>query len=152
MDPMGAEQAGSWLLDGGENHEKSFCCYNGIARDYARFGQLILNKGNWNGKQIVSSSYIDQATTPALYLKDRTENDNPVDYYGYQFWILNYKTKVVFMNGLFGQYVYSLPEYNAVVVRLGESKVGRFVHHFQTENFAYIDAALHILSPASKQN
>lgn len=152
MEPMGAELPGSWLLDGNQQHEKSFCCYNGIARDYARFGQLILNKGNWNGKQIVSSSYIDQATTPALYLKDRTENDNPVDYYGYQYWILNYKTKALFMNGLFGQYVYALPEYNAVVVRLGESKVGRFVHHFQTENFTYIDAALHILNPSTKQN
>lgn len=151
-EPMGAEATGLWLLDGGENREKSFCCYNAIARDYARFGQLLLNNGSWNGKQIVSAAYLKEATTPALYLKDRTENNNPVDYYGYQYWILNHKTKVLFMNGLFGQYVYSLPEYNAVVVRLGESKVGRFVHHFQTENFLYINAALSILDTAAKEN
>ena len=146
-EPMGAEQKALWLLDGGKNHEKAFCCYNGIARDYARFGQLLLNKGNWNGKQIISHTYLTQATTPASYLNDPTENNHPVDYYGYQYWILNYKTKAWIMNGLFGQYVYALPEYDAVVVRLGESKVGRFVHHYQTENFTYIDAALSLLKP-----
>lgn len=146
-DPMGAEQKALWLLDGGKNHEKAFCCYNGIARDYARFGQLLLNKGNWNGKQIISQSFLNQATTPASHLNDPTENNHPVDYYGYQYWILNYKTKAWIMNGLFGQYVYALPEYDAVVVRLGESKVGRFVHHYQTENFTYIDAALSVLQP-----
>jgi CubicO group peptidase (beta-lactamase class C family) len=145
--PMGAEQDGLWLMDGGENHEKAFCCYNGIARDYARFGQLLLNKGIWNGRRIVSEAYLNEATQPALYLKDPTENNNPVDYYGYQYWILNYRnTTAIAMNGLFGQYVYTLPAYNAVIVRLGESKIGPFVHHFQTENFFYIDAALSVLN------
>jgi hypothetical protein len=48
-------------------------------------------------------------------------------------------------NGLFGQYVYIIPEKNAIVVRLGESKVTKHIHHFQPENFTYIDAALEIL-------
>lgn len=149
-EPMGMEATGLWLLDGNQKHEKSFCCYNGITRDYARFGQLILNKGKWNNNEIVSAAYLNMATAPAKHLKDRTENNNTVDYYGYQYWILNYKTTAFAMNGLFGQYVYILPEYNAVVVRLGESKIGPFVHHFQTENFNYIDAALSILNPPAK--
>ncbi|MFN5642562.1 MAG: serine hydrolase domain-containing protein [Sphingobacteriales bacterium] len=151
-EPMGTEATGLWLLDGNKNHEKSFCCYNAIARDYARFGQLLLNKGKWNDKQIISSAYVKEATSPASHLKDPTEKNNPVDYYGYQYWILHYKTTSFAMNGLFGQYVYSIPEYNAVVVRLGESKIGRFVHHFQTENFVYIDAALAVLNPPANQN
>lgn len=48
-------------------------------------------------------------------------------------------------NGLFGQYVYVIKEKDAVVVRLGESKVTKHIHHFQPENFTYVDAALSIL-------
>jgi CubicO group peptidase (beta-lactamase class C family) len=146
MKPMGAEADALWLLDGAKKHEKAFCCFNAVARDYARFGQLVLNKGKWGEKQLVSEKYIQDATTPASYLKDRTENNNPVDYYGYQYWIFNHRgMSIAQQNGLFGQYVYVIKEKDAVVVRLGESKVVKHIHHFQPENFTYVDAALSIL-------
>jgi CubicO group peptidase (beta-lactamase class C family) len=146
MKPMGAEADALWLLDGAKKHEKAFCCFNAVARDYARFGQLVLNKGKWGEKQLVSEKYIQEATTPASYLKDRTENNNPVDYYGYQYWIFNHRgMSIAQQNGLFGQYVYVIKEKDAVVVRLGESKVTKHIHHFQPENFTYVDAALSIL-------
>ena len=146
MKPMGAEADALWLLDGDKKHEKAFCCFNGVARDYARFGQLVLNDGKWGEKQIVSKNYIQAATSPASYLKDTYENNNPVDFYGYQYWIFNHKgLKVAEQNGLFGQYVFIIKEKNAVVVRLGESKVIKPIHHFQPENFSYIDAALSVL-------
>jgi len=146
MKPMGAEVDALWLLDGSQKHEKAFCCFNGIARDYARFGQLVLNKGKWGSTQIVSEKYINEATQAASYLKDPTENNNPVDYYGYQYWVFNYRGyQIPMQNGLFGQYVYIIPEKNAIVVRLGESKVSKHIHHFQPENVTYIDAALAIL-------
>ncbi len=146
MEPMGAEADALWLLDGDQKHEKAFCCFNGVARDYARFGQLVLNNGKWGNQQIVDSNYIIKATTPASYLKDRSENNAPVDYYGYQYWILNYKgMKISMQNGLFGQYVYIIKDKNAVVVRLGESKITKPMHHYQPENFIYIDAALSVL-------
>ena len=146
MKPMGAEVDALWLLDGDQKNEKAFCCFNAIARDYARFGQLILNKGSWNGKQIVSPQYVAEATTPAKYLKDRSENNNPVDYYGYQYWMIEHNgIRAVSQNGLFGQYVYIIPEKNAVVVRLGESTVEKPIHHHQPENFIYLDAAREIL-------
>jgi CubicO group peptidase (beta-lactamase class C family) len=146
MKPMGAEADALWLLDGAKKHEKAFCCFNAVARDYARFGQLVLNKGKWGEKQLVSEKYIHDATTPASYLKDPTENNNPVDYYGYQYWIFNHKgMSIAQQNGLFGQYVYVIKEKDAVVVRLGESKVVKHIHHFQPENFTYVDAALSIL-------
>jgi CubicO group peptidase (beta-lactamase class C family) len=146
MQPMGAEADALWLLDGARKHEKAFCCFNGVARDYARFGQLVLNKGKWGSTQIVSEKYINEATQVASYLKDPTENNNPVDYYGYQYWVFNYRGyQIPMQNGLFGQYVYIIPEKNAIVVRLGESKVTKHIHHFQPENVTYIDAALAIL-------
>ncbi len=146
MKPMGAEADALWLLDGDKKHEKSFCCFNGVARDYARFGQLVLNNGKWGDQQIVSENYVQAATSPATYLKDTYENNNPVDFYGYQYWIFNHKgLKVAEQNGLFGQYVFIIKDKNAVVVRLGESKVIKPIHHFQPENFSYIDAALSVL-------
>jgi CubicO group peptidase (beta-lactamase class C family) len=146
MKPMGAEADALWLLDGNKNHEKAFCCFNGVAHDYARFGQLVLNNGQWNGKQIVSESYIKAATTPASYLKDSYENGNPVDFYGYQYWIFKEQGhEVVAQNGLFGQYVYIIRDKNAIVVRLGESKVTKPIHHHQPENFSFAAAALSLL-------
>ena len=146
MKPMGAEADALWLLDGAKKHEKTFCCFNGVAHDYARFGQLVLNNGLWNGKQIVSESYIKAATTPASYLKDPYENGSPVDFYGYQYWMFNEQGhEVVAQNGLFGQYVFIIRDKNAVVVRLGESKVTKPIHHHQPENFSYVAAALALL-------
>jgi hypothetical protein len=146
MKPMGAQADALWLLDGSQKHEKAFCCFNAVARDYARFGQLVLNKGKWNDKQIVSEKYVSEATTPASYLKDRYEDDKPVDFYGYQYWMVDHSgVHAIAQNGLFGQYVYIIPEKNAVVVRLGESKVTKPIHHHQPENYTYIDAALAVL-------
>lgn len=143
---MGAEADALWLLDGDKKHEKAFCCFNGVAHDYARFGQLVLNKGIWNGKQIVSESYIKAATSPASYLKDPKEEGNPVDFYGYQYWMFNEQGhEVVAQNGLFGQYVFIIRDKNAIVVRLGESKVIKPIHHHQPENFSYVAAALSLL-------
>jgi CubicO group peptidase (beta-lactamase class C family) len=77
LQPMGAERDALWLFDGSEKYAKTFCCYNGVAQDYARFGHLILNNGSWNGKQLVPEAYMKEATTPALFLQDPTEGFSP---------------------------------------------------------------------------
>jgi CubicO group peptidase (beta-lactamase class C family) len=50
-------------------------------RDWAKIGQLVLNRGTWNGKQIVSASWIDQSTA------EHIETDKAAFGYGYQWWI-----------------------------------------------------------------
>jgi CubicO group peptidase (beta-lactamase class C family) len=52
------------------------------SEDLARFGLLILNKGSWDGKQIVAADWIKEATTPSAHGPD----------YGYLWW-LNTKQK-----------------------------------------------------------
>lgn len=52
------------------------------SQDLARFGLLILNNGNWQGKQLVSDKWIKEATTPSAHGPD----------YGYLWW-LNTKQK-----------------------------------------------------------
>jgi CubicO group peptidase (beta-lactamase class C family) len=53
-----------WNVDEDNKMEKTFCCINAIPRDYAKLGQLMLQKGNWNGKQLIDSTYIQKMITP----------------------------------------------------------------------------------------
>jgi CubicO group peptidase (beta-lactamase class C family) len=50
-------------------------------RDWAKIGQLVLNRGAWDGKQIVSASWIDQSTA------EHIKTDKAAFGYGYQWWI-----------------------------------------------------------------
>ncbi|WP_271603483.1 serine hydrolase domain-containing protein [Bradyrhizobium sp. CCBAU 45384] len=50
-------------------------------RDWAKIGQLVLNRGAWNGRQIVSASWIDQSTAAHI------ETDKAAFSYGYQWWV-----------------------------------------------------------------
>ncbi len=40
--------------------EKTYCCFNATARDFAKLGQLLLNDGNWYGKQILDSAFVQK--------------------------------------------------------------------------------------------
>lgn len=117
--PIQANNPALWSLDKKDGDEKAFCCFNTNARDIARIAKLILNKGMWNGKRVVSEEYITEATTAASYLLNEDKNGQ-LDYYGYQFWIIDKNGhKVPYLRGLNGQFIYAIPEKNAIAVRLG---------------------------------
>lgn len=141
---IGAEQDALWCLDHENGLEKAYCCFNSNARDFARWGQLILNNGKWNGKQLISESYLNQAISPADYLID--EFGNEVNYYGFQWWIINYKGyNIPYMRGILGQYVFPIKEKNAVVVRLGHKRSDELIGPNRKDIYIYLDAAFHIL-------
>jgi CubicO group peptidase (beta-lactamase class C family) len=84
------------------------------ARDLAKIGQLMLQRGAWNGAQIVPASWIDDATTPHI-------NGSSLYFYGYQFWLgrsLIDKRQVDWAagNGNGGQRVFVVPAFDLVVV------------------------------------
>ena len=113
--PLEMEYKASWSLDRKENGlEKTFCCINARARDYAKIGRLYLNKGKWNDKQIVSENWVAQST------KIDTTNGS-VWYYQYQWWLPT-KTGDFMAQGILGQYIYVNPEKNLIIVRLGKSE------------------------------
>ena len=61
---MNAEQNAIWQLDSYESgNAKAFCCFSTNARDLSRMGKLYLNNGNWNGEQLVDSSFIKTSFT-----------------------------------------------------------------------------------------
>lgn len=81
--------------------------------DIARFGQLYLQKGKWNEKQLVPEAWVEQATA-----RQTSNGSNPSsDWdqgYGYQFW--RSRHAAYRGDGAFGQYCIVLPEHDAVVV------------------------------------
>jgi len=112
--PMEMEFDASWSLDKRENGlEKTFCCLNARARDYAKLGRLYLNKGKWNDKQIVSEAWVSQST------KIDTSNGSAW-YYQYQWWLPT-QTGDFMAQGILGQYIYVQPEKNLIIVRLGKN-------------------------------
>lgn len=147
--PMHAEENALWSLDKNDGMEKAYCCFNSNARDFARFGQLVLNKGRWDEQQLISSSFLEEATTPdtSLIFKEYKEQNKC---YGYQFWHLNYEgLEIPYMRGILGQYVLIIPEHNAVIVRLGTNRSEtRTSQHYPNDIDIWLEAGLAIL----KQN
>lgn len=80
--------------------------------DIARFGQLYLQKGQWQGRQIVPEAWIDEATS--FQVSNGTDPDSDwAQGYGYQFWRCrhgHYRG-----DGAFGQFCIVMPEHDAVL-------------------------------------
>ena len=80
--------------------------------DIARFGQLCLQKGMWEGKQLVPEAWIEAATS-----RQTSTGSNPVidgdQGYGYQFW--RGRHGCYYGAGAFGQYCVVLPEQDTVI-------------------------------------
>jgi CubicO group peptidase (beta-lactamase class C family) len=160
--PMGAEHDALWSLDKKDGMEKAYCCFNSNARDFARLGQLVLNQGNWNGKQLIDSAYINAAIAPATWLTytpkptedGQTYEPRPCSFYGYQFWIARYQNMTIpFFRGILGQYIFVLPEYDAVVVRLGKdrSKTYNIDQNHTIDVETWINAGVEILKAKSSE-
>ena len=110
--PMNMEFEGSWSLDKKNGMEKTFCCLNARARDFAKFGRLYLNNGNWNGTQLVSSAWVVESTKA-----DSSEGGVP--YYKYQWWLEPDNINQYCAQGHLGQYVFVDKEKKIIIVRLG---------------------------------
>jgi CubicO group peptidase (beta-lactamase class C family) len=80
--------------------------------DIARFGQLYLQKGMWEGKQLLSREWIEQATRAQVPNGDNPESDWNQGY-GYQFWRCRHN--VYRGDGAFGQYCIVMPDQDAVL-------------------------------------
>lgn len=116
--PIGATNNAYWGKDKPNGLTKAFCCFYATPRDFAKLGLIVLNKGMYNGKQIVPKEYINAMVEPASWLKNKKKK---VDYYGLHIWKVKYHHDYIpYFSGMFGQYIFIFPKQNAVVVRFGE--------------------------------
>lgn len=144
--PMQAERDAYWLLDKKDGDEKAFCCFHTTARDVARFGSLLLHRGNWQGRQLVSRAYMDELMRPASYLKDQWGKDSLI-YYGFQTWVMDYHgMRCPYMRGMLGQYIIAIPDWDAIVVRLGRKRCDVYNREITTDITRYMDIAMKILN------
>ncbi len=125
--PLGMEFSASWCLDG--DHDQFELMANGInarAIDYAKLGQLYLNDGDWNGKQIVPKHWVRESTTenpddrrPWRILSEWKDIGG---YYKYHWWgIARGRNDYAFTAiGAHGQFIYVYPKRGLVIVRTGD--------------------------------
>ena len=105
------------------------------AQELAKFGHLILNRGKWEGEQIIPENWVDEAITTHV------STDIPVTpgcrdhidcrgFFGYQWQNNGIKangqrvfpdapTNLIWRDGNYAQYIFILPDWNMVIVRLG---------------------------------
>lgn len=80
--------------------------------DMAKFGQLFLNNGVWNGEQIISEQWIEDSTSLQF------ERSSGSADYGYQWWVRTFGNNnypAYFAQGHYGQYIFVVPDLELVV-------------------------------------
>lgn len=124
--PLQANDAFLWL-DRSNGNPKAFCCLFATPRDWAKVGQLFLDRGQVNGKQIVSAEWLDKMQQPSslnpqygyhLWLKARTDNKSE---FGDRDASQPFTAEDIFyLDGASKQRVYIIPSQELVIVRIGE--------------------------------
>jgi CubicO group peptidase (beta-lactamase class C family) len=115
--PMGAEADATWIVDA-TGQEASWCCFNAVLRDYARFALLLAHDGAWNGRQIIPQDWVIEATSRAYgYPHLLPGVATPRLGYGYQTWILARPQRMFALLGIHGQAIYVDPASKVVLAR-----------------------------------
>jgi CubicO group peptidase (beta-lactamase class C family) len=102
----GLEQSAFWSLDR-TDHEWAGCCLQATLRDYARYGQFVLEGARVNGRPIVPEGWFDAATKPQSDAAAGARN------YGFQWWLGSDGTFDAI--GIHGQAVHIDPKRRLVV-------------------------------------
>ena len=111
--PLGAEAAGFWLADGppGAGRELAGMGYNAVLRDFGRLGQLMLDGGRRDGRQVLPAGWVEQMTR-------MVPTGQPMPGYGLFTWQVDDEPGAFAAVGLAGQYIYVHPASRTVIVKL----------------------------------
>ncbi len=104
--PAGMEQKATWLLSN-TGVEISGCCIQAATRDFARFGQFILDGGRAGGKPVLPDDWLAQATTR------HADIGQPGRGYGFFWW--TYDDGSFTARGIFGQGIFIDPKRRLVI-------------------------------------
>ena len=104
--PYGMQQDASWLL-GNDGYEISGCCIQAAVRDFARFGQFILDGGTVNGQPVLPDGWLEKAT------QKQVSYGAPGEGYGYQWW--TWDDGSFQADGIFGQGIFIDPARRLVI-------------------------------------
>ena len=113
--PIGAKYPATWNVDRVGGTEKTFCCFNAAARDYARVGLAMLNGGQAGSKQIIDPIWLKRMTTPVTKLDHN---------WGYGAFVWHPFPGISQAEGLHGQYIFVNPKTRSIIVKLSDSPTG----------------------------
>ncbi len=116
--PLGCEESACFTVDAA-GYAMADGGFNATLRDYARFGQMLLDQGIGNGRRVVPSEWLDDTLdcNPAIF--GEPHNDGfPNGAYRNQFWIRDASRRVIMARGVFGQLIYVDLDNDLVVVKL----------------------------------
>jgi hypothetical protein len=126
--PVGMEYPATWSIDSDEDGlELMQSAINARPIDYAKFGRLYLNRGNWGGRQIVSDRWVEQsATRDPLDHRVWENNAEWADgggYYTNGWWGLAQPDgpETYMAVGKYGQYIFISPPTHVVIVRTAKA-------------------------------
>jgi CubicO group peptidase (beta-lactamase class C family) len=100
------EADASWTLDR-TGHEQAGCCLQATTRDFARFGQFVLDGARIDGRSIVADGWLEAAT------RKQADIGAPGRGYGYQWWTVDDGSFSAI--GIHGQQVHIDPAWRLVV-------------------------------------
>ena len=112
--PIGALTPATWNVDRIGGTEKTFCCFNAAAPDYAKVGLMILNNGMVGDKHIIDANWVKRLATPVGTMDD----------WGYGAFMWHPFPGTSTMDGLHGQYVFIDPKTRTVIVKLSDVPTG----------------------------
>ncbi|MEQ9506948.1 MAG: serine hydrolase [Hyphomonas sp.] len=104
--PYGMAQDASWLL-GSDGHEISGCCIQATTRDFARFGQFLLDGAVTPAGPVVPPGWVTAATSK------QAEIGEPGYGYGFQWWTRDDGSYMA--DGIFGQGIFIDPNRQLVI-------------------------------------
>jgi CubicO group peptidase (beta-lactamase class C family) len=138
--PLGMEKDAIYTLDrAGEDGgmERTYCCIFATARDYVKLGQLLLQDGQWGGKQLLDKAFVERMRKPDLQ-----------PFYGHSLWMdWTYKHPFYLMQGHQGQYVIVVPSLQLVVVRVGQYRNKAVLgpnQRLALEIYSFVDEAVRL--------
>lgn len=108
--PFGMQQNATWLL-GGDGIEMSGCCLQAATRDFARFGQYVLEDGVVDGIRTVPEGWFAAASSRYINADRFYETAD----YGYQWWVDPEPITSFRAGGIFGQGILIDPHRNLVI-------------------------------------
>ena len=116
--PLGMEDSAYFILDD-VGDELALGGLNATLRDYAKFGLLYLQRGKWNGAEVLSEQWIeDSHKTDGEHLVPgvRDSSSNPWGY-GYQWWVPGFPDTDYTASGVYNQYIYIDPKSDIVIAK-----------------------------------
>jgi CubicO group peptidase (beta-lactamase class C family) len=126
----GMESDASWMLDR-TGHEHGGCCLQATTRDFARFGQFILDGARIDGQSIVPDGWLEAAT------RKQVDIGQPGFGYGYQWWTRDNGTFNAY--GIHGQQIHVDPARGLVIAINSAAPEANFTRELIAARIALFD-------------